>query len=103
VLGVIDGTSVLIETVPRRPARTRWRPTPSATWSSFRNRRRSPWSVGGDTTDVGAGICGSNTGCVGIFSHSVDRDRDDDDDDDRDDSGEHHPGAGPFSLARGGW
>jgi len=46
--------------------------------------------VGGDTTAVGAGICGSNNGCVGVFKHSVDRDRDDDDEDDRDDRGEHH-------------
>ena len=45
--------------------------------------------VGGDTTAVGAGICGSNNGCIGVFSHQVDRDKDDDDRDD-DDRGERH-------------
>jgi hypothetical protein len=34
--------------------------------------------VGGDVTAVGAGICGSNNGCVAVYSH----DRDDDGDDD---------------------
>src|SRR5262249_24078589 len=27
--------------------------------------------VGGDTTAVGAGICGSNNGCVGVYQHQV--------------------------------
>ena len=39
---------------------------------------------GGDTTPVGAGICGSNNGCIGVYVHHVDHDRDDDDRD-RDD------------------
>jgi len=91
VLGVIDGTSVLIETVPQSSG------SHSVAADSKRNLIFVPQSapvavvgVGGDTTDVGAGICGSNNGCVGVFKHSVDRDRDDDDDDDRDDRGEHH-------------
>lgn len=55
--------------------------------------------IGGDTTAVGAGICGTAndktaTGCVAVYSHHVDRDRDDHDhdrdDDDRDDTGERH-------------
>lgn len=50
--------------------------------------------VGGDSTDVGAGICGSNNGCVAVYSHQVDRDRDDHDRDDhdrdRDDHGHDH-------------
>jgi len=33
---------------------------------------------------VGAGICGSANGCIGVFVHDVDRDRDDHDKDDRD-------------------
>jgi hypothetical protein len=36
--------------------------------------------VGGDTTTVGQGICGSTNGCVAVYRHKV-RDRDDDDDD----------------------
>jgi hypothetical protein len=31
---------------------------------------------GGDTTNVGAGICGSNQGCVAVYQHK-DSDRDD--------------------------
>ena len=91
VLGVIDGTSVLIETVPQSSG------SHSVAADSKRNLIFVPQSApvavvgaGGDTTVVGAGICGSNNGCVGVFKHSVDRDRDDDDDDDRDDRGEHH-------------
>jgi hypothetical protein len=26
---------------------------------------------GGDGTNVGAGICGTNNGCVGVFQHAV--------------------------------
>ena len=96
VLGVIDGTSVLIETVPQSSG------SHSVAADSKRNRIFVPQSApvaavgaGGDTTAVGAGICGSandatGKGCVAVYSHSVDRDRDDDDDDDRDDRGEHH-------------
>jgi len=89
VLGVIDATSVLIETIPQPSG------SHSVAADSKRNRIFVPQSApvavvgaGGDTTAVGAGICGSNNGCVAVYSHSVDRDRDDDDrDDDRD---EHH-------------
>jgi hypothetical protein len=80
VLGVIDGTSVLIETIPQS----------SASHSVAADCRRNtifvpqvaPASVvgiGGDTTTVGAGICGSMTGCVAVYIHEVDdenRDRD---------------------------
>jgi hypothetical protein len=38
---------------------------------------------GGDSTTVGAGICGSTNGCVAVYFHDVDQDRDDDDDHDR--------------------
>jgi hypothetical protein len=48
--------------------------------------------VGGDSTDVGAGVCGTNNGCVGVYSHQV-RDRDDHDHGDHDgddhDHGDH--------------
>jgi hypothetical protein len=43
---------------------------------------------GGDTTTVGAGICGSTNGCVAVYVHHVDRDGDRDDDDDRDEHGD---------------
>jgi hypothetical protein len=90
VLGVIDGTSVLIETVPQSSG------SHSVAADSKRNLIFVPQSApvavvgaGGDTTNVGAGICGSNNGCVAVYSHHVDADRDEDDDRD-DDRDEHH-------------
>jgi hypothetical protein len=102
VLGVIDGTSVLIETIPQSSG------SHSVAADSKRNLIFVPQSApkgvpgngvgnGGDTTGptnnglggTGAGICGSNNGCIGVFSHQVDRDKDDDDRDD-DDRGERH-------------
>ena len=80
VLGVIDGTSVLIETIPQSSG------SHSVAADSRRNRifvpQSAPVSVvgtGGDTTAVGAGICGSTNGCVAVYSHRVDSDDDDDD------------------------
>ena len=87
VLGVIDGTSVLIETVPQSSG------SHSVAADSKRNLifvpQVAPVAVvlaGGDTTAVGAGICGTNNGCIGVFKHDVD----DDDDDDHDEHGDHH-------------
>src|SRR5215510_5989975 len=72
VLGVIDGTSVLIETIPQSSG------SHSVAADSKRNLifvpQVAPVAVvgaGGDTTDVGAGICGSTNGCVGVFIHEV--------------------------------
>ncbi len=76
VLGVIDGTSVLIETIPQSSG------SHSVAADSKRNLIFVPQSapvavvVGGDTTTVGAGICGSDNGCVGVYIHDVDKDRD---------------------------
>src|SRR6266513_2211970 len=85
VLGVIDATSVLIETVPQSSG------SHSVAADSKRNLIFVPQSApvavvgaGGDTTNVGAGICGSTNGCVGVFIHRVDHDGDDHDGDDRD-------------------
>jgi len=93
VLGVIDATSVLIETVPQSSG------SHSVAADSKRNLIFVPQSApvavvgaGGDTTGpthnglggVGEGICGSDNGCVGVFVHDVDRDRDDHDRDDHD-------------------
>jgi hypothetical protein len=90
VLGVIDGTSVLIETIPQSSG------SHSVAADSKRNRIFVPQSApvavvgaGGDTTAVGAGICGSSNGCVAVYSHDVDRDRNDDDDNDRGERHEH--------------
>ena len=67
-LGVIDGTSVLIETIPQGSG------SHSVAADCNRNRiyvpQVAPVSVvgsGGDTTGVSAGICGSNNGCVGVY------------------------------------
>src|SRR6266480_2150976 len=87
VLGVIDGTSVLIETIPQSSG------SHSVAADSKRNLIFVPQSApvavvgaGGDTTAVGAGICGSTNGCVAVYVHYVDGDRDDDDD--RDEHGD---------------
>jgi len=98
VLGVIDGTSVLIEDGPavvglalggrRLQAQPDLRPQ-SAPVATVGN--------GGDTTGpthnglggTGAGICGSNNGCIGVYSHQVDKDKDDHDHD-RDDHDHDH-------------
>ena len=77
VLGVVDGTSVLIETIPQSTN------SHSVAADSKRNRIFVPQVApkatvgnGGDTTAVGAGICGSTNGCVAVYQHDVDRDED---------------------------
>jgi hypothetical protein len=83
VLGVIDARkNKLIETVPQSSG------SHSVAADSRRNLifvpQVAPVAVvgsGGDTTAVGAGICGSNSGCVAVYRHRVD---DDDDDGDHD-------------------
>jgi len=79
VLGVIDGTSVLIETIQQSSG------SHSVAADSKRNRifvpQVAPVAVvgaGGDTTNVGAGICGDNSGCVAVYEHDVDEDDRDD-------------------------
>jgi hypothetical protein len=69
VLGVIDaGTNRLIETIPQSQN------SHSVAADAKRNHiyvpQVAPASVvgaGGDTTAVGAGICGSNNGCVAVY------------------------------------
>src|SRR5882762_5084463 len=90
VLGVVDGkTNFLIETIPQSSG------SHSVAADSKRNlifvpqnapAARFPAGTGGngDTTAVGAGICGGDNGCIGGFVHDVDRDGDDHDRDDRD-------------------
>jgi hypothetical protein len=80
VLGVIDGTSVLIEKIPQSSG------SHSVAADSKRNQIFVPQSApaavvgsGGDTTAVGAGICGSNNGCVAVYIHDVHDDQHDDD------------------------
>jgi hypothetical protein len=70
-LGVIDGTSVLIEKIPQSSG------SHSVAADSLRNLiyvpQVAPLAVvgsGGDTTANGAGICGSNNGCVAVYKHS---------------------------------
>jgi hypothetical protein len=69
VLGVIDGKSnLLIETIPQSQG------SHSVACDSKLNRiyvpQAAPVAVvgpGGDTTNVGAGICGSSNGCVAVY------------------------------------
>jgi len=86
VLGVIDGTSVLIETIPQSSG------SHSVAADSKRNRifvlSRHPCQLSAraaTTTAVGAGICGSNNGCVAVYEHKVKAK-----DDDHEEHGEHH-------------
>ena len=67
---MIDGTSVLIETIPQGSG------SHSVAADCNRNRiyvpQVAPVSVvgsGGDTTGVSAGICGSMNGCVAVYVH----------------------------------
>jgi len=93
VLGVVGAESkFLIETIPQSSN------SHSVAADSFRNLifvpQVGPAAVvgsGGDTTAVGAGICGSNNGCVGVYLHDVnDHDHDGDDHDhDHDHDGDH--------------
>jgi hypothetical protein len=91
-LGVIDGTSVLIEKIRQSSG------SHSVAADSKRNLIFVPQvapvavvGVGGDTTptQVGAGICGSSNGCVGVYIHDVDRDDDEHDHDGGDHDGDH--------------
>lgn len=76
VLGVIDGeTNLLIETVPQSSVSN------SVAADARRNRifvpQVAPVAVvgpDGDSTAVGAGICGTNNGCVAIYFHDIDED-----------------------------
>ena len=73
VLGVIDAEiNLLIEKIPQSSN------SHSVAADCKRNTifvpQVAPASVvgaGGDTTTVGAGICGSNNGCVGVYVHTV--------------------------------
>jgi hypothetical protein len=89
-LGVVDGTSVLIEAIPQSAN------SHSVAADSKRNRifvpQVAPTSIvgaGGDTTTVGQGICGTTNGCVAVYKHDADNDDHDHDGDsdrrDRDD------------------
>jgi hypothetical protein len=89
-LAVVNAdTNFFIEKIPQSQN------SHSVAADSKRNRifvpQVAPSSVvgsGGDTTTVGAGICGSTNGCVAVYVHHVDRDGDRDDDDDRDEHGD---------------
>jgi hypothetical protein len=70
VLGVVDSTSVLLETIPQSSG------SHSVAADSTLNRifvpQVAPSSVvgsGGDTTTTGAGICGTTNGCVAVYVH----------------------------------
>ena len=69
-LGVIDSTSVLIETIPQGSG------SHSVAADCKRNHifvpQVAPVAVvgtGGDTTGVSAGICGGDAGCVAVYTH----------------------------------
>src|SRR5262249_34106055 len=84
VLGVIDAEkNVLIEKIPQGSG------SHSVAADSKRNLifvpQVAPVAVvgsGGDTTSVGANLCGSTNGCVVVFQHKVkSKDHDEDEDD----------------------
>jgi hypothetical protein len=85
-LGVIDATSILLETIPQSSG------SHSVAADSKRNLIFVPQvgtvgvvGSGGDTTPTqnGAGICGTSNGCVAVYRHDVDHDHDHDGDHDR--------------------
>jgi hypothetical protein len=91
-LGVVDAaTNLLIEKVPQGSN------SHSVAADSKRNLifvpQVAPASVvgsGGDTTTVGAGICGGTNGCVAVYQHKVKGKDDDDEDDEHGDVAENH-------------
>jgi hypothetical protein len=90
VLGVIDAESnLLIETIPESSG------SHSVAADSKRNLifvpQVAPLAVvgsGGDTTTVGANLCGSTNGCVVVFQHKV-KSKDHDDEDDEAENHDH--------------
>ena len=78
VLGVIDETSVLIETIPQGAG------SHSVAADSKRNEIFVPQSAN-DATGVAAGICGGTNGCVAVYRHRV-GDGDDENEDEGGDS-----------------
>ena len=72
VLGVINArTNLLIETIPQSSG------SHSVAVDSERNSIYVPEAApvaagvpGGDTTSVGAGICGTNNGCIGVYTNT---------------------------------
>jgi hypothetical protein len=79
VLGVIDAaTNTLIEKVPQS---SNSHSVAAASKGNFifvpQVGTAAVVGSGGDTTTVGAGICGTNNGCVAVFQHKV-KDKDDD-------------------------
>jgi len=86
VLGIVDAeTNLLVEKIPQSTG------SHSVAADSLLNRifvpQVAPVSVvgsGGDTTTVGAGICGTNNGCIAVYQHG---DHDHDHDHDGDDHG----------------
>jgi hypothetical protein len=78
VLGVIDAESkFFIESIPQSSN------SHSVAADSHRNLifvpQVAPVAVvkaGGDVTNVGAGICGGNSGCIAVYKHDVDDDDD---------------------------
>ena len=71
VLGVVDITSVLLETIPVSSG------SHSVAADSVHNYIFSPQSAplpspqGGDSTGNGAAICGTNNGCVAVYQSNV--------------------------------
>jgi hypothetical protein len=80
VLGVIDAeTNFLIETIPQSSG------SHSVAADSANNHifvpQVAPVAVvgtGGDTSNVGAGICGTTNGCVAVYAHQAEPDEDED-------------------------
>jgi len=77
VLGVIDaGTNTLIEKVPQS---SNSHSVAASKGNFIFVPQVAPVATvgpGGDTTAVGAGICGSNMGCVAVYQHAVPRKHD---------------------------
>ncbi|MBV8118311.1 MAG: hypothetical protein JO081_00025 [Alphaproteobacteria bacterium] len=76
VFGIIDAeTNLLVETIPQSSAS-------NSVAADYRHNRIfvpqvAPVAIAGpdgDTTEIGAGICGTGNGCVAVYVHDVDGD-----------------------------
>jgi dipeptidyl aminopeptidase/acylaminoacyl peptidase len=69
VLGVVDQTSVLLETIPVSSGSHSVAADSNQNYIFVPQTAPAPSPLGGDTTNNGAAICGTNNGCVAVYAH----------------------------------
>jgi hypothetical protein len=71
VLGVVDITSVLLETIPISSGSSKAAADSSHNYIFVPQSAPNLSPLGGDTTSNGAAICGTNNGCVAVYQNPV--------------------------------